>query len=1106
MAHWIPALTLTCYAFMSVGTLGFAADLVFEDDILPILVAKCNGCHGAQAKEANLDLRSVAGMLQGGDTGPAIVSENVDDSLLFQRILVGEMPPDGEPQLTPTEIERISNWIRSGAHTNDSSATTAWQERYDEMRSAWAFNPPKRPDVPGTETAERRDPILSPDASAIRPSLQAWYLAETIRLGHGERLHEWIDQSGNERHLKATWSRVDSQIGAPPRFFARGGMGSVPVVRFNDIAGMAVVNSDKSSFVRSESWTVIYALTLRPLGHQATTGTLTGFGGSHLQTDSPRPTTLIEIDRDHHAFSVSKPEGSDVFARDSLWLYYDRPIILSLVHEPDADGTTTELFVNGVSIQRATMAAPNSERPSPTGADLGIFIGRAAEWSGAIRGDLGEVIVYGTTLDADQRAAVENGLIEKYNVPHAPAFSRSPKLAGQAARPTEIHPIDAFITKQREVHGLSSAPTADRRVLIRRAYFDLIGLPPPPEAVQKFIDDTSPFAWERVLDQLLNSPHYGERWGRHWLDVARYADTGGYETDIYFRNAWRYRDYVVQSFNKDKPYDRFVQEQIAGDEIWPDNLDLHGSYVMDPEQFRHFEAHTATGFYALGTQIHESNMDATKLNYECLTDWVDTTASAFLGLTFACARCHDHKFDPLAQRDYYALQAIFASSRETEMPIQHGMGLADWKQHYPKLLRVEEARTAYQLFEEKTADRDRTDAEKEKLQQLKSALADAVLALPKADAQGQPYVGIYERPTVSVLSHRRPELTPAVHLLSRGEPSRPKQRMAPALPQILAATTGHDGPLASGLGSRAEFARWLTQPQHPLTARVMVNRIWHWHFGQGIVATPNDFGAMGTPPTHPELLDWMAIEFVNRGWSMKSMHRLIMSSRTYQQASDFFSDRHGNLDPENTLLWRMNRHRLEGESLWDAIHSVAGTINLELGGRPVMPPLVTAELTNKSNWVPAADPQQHTRRGIYILVRRNFRFPLFELFDAPVNAISCQGRDVSTVATQALWLLNNQLGVTQAQAFAARLVRDSESQQPQDWIRQAWQLAVCRPPTNDEVNESLQLIADLQELHSTDSTLDGLPPELAALPTAQAAALTKYCLAIFNLNEFIYVD
>jgi hypothetical protein len=687
-----------------------------------------------------------------------------------------------------------------------------------------------------------------------------------------------------------------------------------------------------------------------------------------------------------------------------------------------------------------------------------------------------------------------------------PVRPRIPSVPAPLAK--RVHnPVDAFVLAPLAARGWTPAPLADRRTLIRRVSFDLLGLPPTPEEVARFVKDPAPDAYEKLIDQYLKSPHYGERWGRHWLDVARYADTGGYETDIYYKNAWRYRDYVVQSFNADKPYDRFVQEQVAGDELWPDNLDLDGNYVLAPEKRKHLEAWIGTGLYALGPQIHESNMDARKLIYERLTDWVDTTGSVFLGLTLGCARCHDHKFDPFTQRDYYGLQAAFAGSKEVQTPLINAMEIADQKQFYPRLLAVDEARRAVRLFDKAIAGRPMTPAEAKARQELLLALAQTVLAVPEqaGSSPNSRWDGLMEIPTATVLGHERPELVPAVHLLGRGDLKRPRTRMTPALPEVLARKTGHTGKLSGPFSSRKELALWLTRPDHPLTARVLVNRLWQWHFGRGIVATPNDFGQMGQPPTHPELLDWLAAELVARGWSIKAIHRLILTSNTYRQSSQFVSTRAERDDPDNRYLWRMNRRRLEAEAVWDSVHAAAGTLNLTLGGRPVMPPLAADEMTDKADWVVSADPREHARRGLYILVRRNFRFPLFEIFDAPVNAVSCPARDVSTVAPQALWLLNNRTSFAQAQQLAARLVREC-GPKPQAWINRAWELALGRPPSASEIKEALHLFDQLAAADGQGKPLEHPPPELRGLPARQAAALVKVCLAVFNLNEFTFVD
>ena len=676
------------------------------------------------------------------------------------------------------------------------------------------------------------------------------------------------------------------------------------------------------------------------------------------------------------------------------------------------------------------------------------------------------------------------------------------------------NPIDAFI--QRELAGkqLSSAPLADKYTLIRRAYFDLTGLPPAPDQIRAFIDNQSPTAWEDLIEQLLKSPQYGERWARHWLDVARYADSQGFEGDNSIPNAWRYRDYVIQSFNQDKPYNIFVQEQIAADEIWPDNLDLDPKrvYLLPESKQKHLQARVGTGFYALNPQVAESALDADRLQHETLTDWVDTTCSVFMGLTLACARCHDHKFDPLSQQDYYAMQAIFARSQKQYVHLHTPMMRGDWHWLYPRLTAVEEARQALKAFRKRTAGRKLSEKEQQQNQQLRSAIVDRLMELPeKANSvPNEPFDILMTSPTATVLGHVHPKLLKPVHFLQRGELEHRKQVVKAAIPQTLAAATGQPASIGKGFESRKELALWLTRPDHPLTARVMVNRLWQWHFGRGIVATPNDFGAMGTAPTHPQLLDWLATEFVREGWSIKQMHRLIMKSSTYRAASTFGSEQHLKTDPDNKYLWRMNRRRLEAEALWDSVHQTAGTLNLKMYGRPVVPPLAEDELAalrEKWQWPVSGDPAEHTRRGMYILVRRNFRFPMFQVFDAPVTEVSCPQRDVTTVAPQALWTLNSPSVYRQARQLAALVLRTTQDN-PEKWVSELWFRTLCRPITAEEKTETLKLLSTLETERAKRSKepLTDLPPELAKLAPARAAAYIHVCLALFNHNEFSFID
>ena len=728
------------------------------------------------------------------------------------------------------------------------------------------------------------------------------------------------------------------------------------------------------------------------------------------------------------------------------------------------------------------------------------------------------------------------------------------------------NPIDAFVLARLTEKKLTPAPPANKQTLVRRAYFDLLGLPPTPEQVEQFLLDTSPHAFSRLIDKLLKSPHYGERWGRHWLDVVRYADTGGFETDMYFRNAWRYRDYVVKSFNDDKPYDRFLQEQIAGDELWPDNLDLENIYTLSQKKLEHLEAKIGTGLYTLGPEVHESNMDSEKLLNEKLTDAVDITGAAFMGLTMGCARCHDHKFDPLSQRDYYSLQAIFAESKEVLTPLSAGMAIADHKQFYPLVIAADEVRKSFRAFEKKAQERiiklkkkefpfdvvtayeipeekqtpsqqalakplkilidsilaktpegqekfnkELSIEEKREKQKLLVALGKAILEIPEKDAQGKNFDGIMEVRTASVLGHIDPELIPKIYVLNRGDLGKQNQLVHPSLPKALAQDIELNEilPKSTHRRSRKRLALWLSRTDHPLTSRVMINRIWLWHFGRGIVGTPNDFGRKGERPSHEKLLNWLATEFVSSGWSIKSMHRMIMLSNTYQMSSQVFEPLYAKIDPENRYLWRMNRRRLEGEALWDSMHSVAGTLNLNMGGRAVTPPLSPDEFSALSGngpykWHVSSDLADHRRRGIYILVRRNFTYPMFEAFDNPDNSVSCPKREVTTVTPQVLWFMNHQQSLNQAQEFAKRLLKGNNT--PSKWIEKGWYLALGRLPTKQEKNESLLLLQAFEKKEIKAENWLDLASANNSIPLSKAVALTKFCLSLFNLSEFMYVD
>lgn len=646
-------------------------------------------------------------------------------------------------------------------------------------------------------------------------------------------------------------------------------------------------------------------------------------------------------------------------------------------------------------------------------------------------------------------------------------------------------PVDAFILSRLEAQHLSPAPPADKLTLVRRVYFDLTGLPPAPEDVQRFLSDESPTAYEKLVDTLLGSPRYGERWDRHWLDIVRYADSSGFESDLYLRNAWRYRDYVIAAFSQDKPYDEFVKEQIAADEIWPNDNELEGIYILAKEKEKDLQRRVGTGMYTVGPFDPSSALDGAQLRYDRLTDMADTTASAFLGLSMGCARCHDHKFDPITQKDYYRLQAIFAGSEEKEIPVVDAVKIMTWRKSEPKQLELNDLRdevarldsiAAKRAGRRKPAAGDYTPEEQQRRDKLIKQIAELYLALPK------PY------PVASVLGHS--DLIPEIHVAIRGDFRTPGDAVAPGFPAVLAngAEIREPEQRPFVLQRRKALALWLTQPGHPLTARVMVNRIWQWNFGRGIVATPNDFGRQGEAPSHPELLDWLASEFMARGWSIKAMQRLILLSNTYRM-SDRFDAENARIDPLNRNWWRMSRQRLDAEEIRDATLAVSGALNLKAGGPPVIPPLEPDEISalgEESLWPATLNPTEPARRSVYMYVKRMFRLPMLEIFDAPDNSFSCARREATTVAPQALTLLNSRFMFDRAKELAARLTR-KDGGNPGVWVEDGWRLALARPPSAEEKQKALDMFVG----KSGDE---------------RSRALVEFCLMLFNLNEFIYVD
>jgi cytochrome c551/c552 len=644
-------------------------------------------------------------------------------------------------------------------------------------------------------------------------------------------------------------------------------------------------------------------------------------------------------------------------------------------------------------------------------------------------------------------------------------------------------PIDKFILAKLEEKGLQPAKETGRRTLVRRAYFDLHGLPPTPEQVDEFVHDQSPDAYEKLIDRLLASPRYGERWGRYWLDLVRYADTSGFETDHFFVTAWRYRDWVIESFNNDKPYTTFVQEQIAADELWSTNMELEGSSKLPKEKEENVKRRIGTSLFTIGSFPIEYTYYGDQFRAEWQADAVDTVGAAFLGLTLECARCHDHKFDPIGQRDYYKLAAMFAGSVEVEIPLVSLFDVQTNSRNFPLMAQAE-------ALKQMARGGGRGRRPRQNAEETEDG-AEAPRRQPPMDPDraamlqrlGEAYLRAPARyPTANVLGHE--EVVPDTHILVRGEFKHKGEKVDPGYISAL-----HPGPPINEPKDvlfvprrRKALALWLTDPENPLLGRVMANRIWQGHFGEGIVRTPNDFGRQGEPPTHPELLDWLTCEFAARNWSIKQMHRLIMLSSAYRSSSVALP-RALDQDPDNLYLSRMNRRRLDADALRDSMLAVAGTLNLKMGGVGIIPPLTGEELLAArmpNLWPAHPNPAEHNRRSIYLQMKRSLTLPMLQIFDAPDSAVSCARRETSTVAPQALALMNSEFSSAQAKSFAARVRKQAGRDDPPALVEAAWLIALGRAPAEAERSEMAAFL--------------------------ERNSLELLCLLLFNANEFVYVD
>lgn len=634
------------------------------------------------------------------------------------------------------------------------------------------------------------------------------------------------------------------------------------------------------------------------------------------------------------------------------------------------------------------------------------------------------------------------------------------------------NPVDAFVNDQLSARQLRANPRATPREQVRRLWMDLLGLAPDRRVVAEFERNPSDVAWARLVDQCLASPRYGERWGRHWLDLVRYAESNGYERDGPKPNAWRYRDYVVRSFNQDKPYDQFIREQLAGDEIVGDAP----SPEWNESAWR--DAIIATGFYRL--HVWDDEPDSTvAAEYDDLDDILVTTSTAFLGLTLGCARCHDHKFDPISQADYYSFLSFF---RGLDPYGQHKTGGGG--RGTGRIERPLASASALQQWQDQK--RGRVEALRERLKSAgdgdRKALESELKAAENAPAP-------FEVALAAVEIGARAKDTQVLH---RGDPQSPRERVSPAFPAVLGTPIPYipdPGPRAGSSGRRRVLADWIASANNPLTARVLVNRVWQHHFGSGLVSTPDDFGRTGLRPTHSELLDFLAREFVADGWSVKRLHRRLLLTEAYRRSSDTANPGALSADEGNTLLWRQNLRRLEAEAIRDNLLLAAGELNYRTGGPSVYPTLPaevhgTQDSAGKG-WADSSAEDQR-RRSVYLVVKRALKVPLLECLDFANSASPSGTRTVTTTAPQALMLLNDRFVHERAAALGLRVESESRAQGG-DFILHLYEIVLQRPPSPSERAVAESVLEDGR----------GLPGR---------AAMESLCRVVLNLNEFIYVE
>ena len=1029
----VPILMIGGYAETAIGAADSPATLeLFEKKIRPLLVEVCHECHSAALGKGGLNLDSRAAMLRGGESGPAVVVGKPEESLLISAVNHEDglkMPPKGK--LTSNQIAALVAWIKAGAEWPEEAAVGPLP--LAKLNQATA---------------------TPPDQGSLAKDLELWLHAEPLTLNDGDPVHVWPDRSGHGRDVSATKGVRANGIGLPGKFVKQSTLLKRPAVRYEPATGLASSPNLAPDIEGDAALSIIVVMNLKQNDAKESASGIFGLGDvANPSVDPGRPlAAVVQIHRgEENALQLAGGWNHDAsLGKGSFKPFFGKTIILTVTKQPGPMRSTTRFFINGEPAGASGEplegrdTVPNIRRRS----DVGVFLGKVASWAGSIQGDIGEILLYKKALGDEERRGIEAYLADQFGMILGPPsnFARhvtfSPEEKGfWAYQPVSdpappavkdeawvMTPVDRFILNKLESLGVPPAVAADKITLVRRMTFDLTGLPPSPEEVDAFLADGSPNAMEKVVDRLLASPHYGERWARHWLDAVRFAESTANDANAVMRYAWRYRNYVIDAFNHDLPYNEFLVEQLAGD-----LLPTTASVETNTRRL------VATGFLMIGPKaLAETDKEQSRL--DIVDDQIDVTGRALLGLTVACARCHDHKFDAIRTTDYYALAGIF---RSTE-PFQNEVRNATMWWEFPVPQGPDKA--------------------------------PVIVMAPK---EGMP-------------RHLR------VHL--RGN----RFTLGATVPRGMIAIVNDPNFSAAATSEnsgRLELARWIANARNPLASRVMVNRIWQHHFGRGLVGTSDNFGTRGDRPSHPELLDWLAARFVESGWSMKAIHRIILLSNTYQLSGQTSPDAR-RADPTRIWLSSFPRRRLSAEELRDTILAVSGSLDRVPGtnesGEYLVSKAENIGAMIMPNRLAADDPIYTTfrKRSIYLPVVRNMLPDVFALFDAADSNSVTAVRNETTVPSQSLFMLNSALVREQSSRFSQRLLSDA-SKSDEERIEYAHRLAFGRPATRGEVAEAKGFLAGYAASHAARS----LPETERRL-----AAWRSYCQCLLCENAFIYID